>query len=344
MSKAVNKDNDKAITEMDLDAPFQFGLFQLESPGDEQYTHTIEVYDSMPKYVTARERVTSDLQHAVVERDFDIRGVMHKIKLKPAIIERKTGNVLIYPSVREEIVEDVLRKFAVGTQGQFLDGEAGVLFTLYELEQELKQRGHGYNKADIKEAILVLRGAVLECSDPEGNNVISTNYFPMIGLQSRKDWNKHGKDVKCYVQFNQLVTRSIEQVSFRLGNYITNMKFKDTFARRLAKRLSHHWRQASFEHPYQILMTSMFRNEGRKMSPRGSNNTRTVETALQELIDNRILSSYDDSGTRYDGRKLVDILYKLYPHAEFITAMKKANWVHNKNMKQLDKHVDSLEG
>jgi hypothetical protein len=61
-----------------------------------------------------------------------------------------------YPSPREELVEEALRKIACDqVKGVYLDDGAGVQFTLYELKKELKERGHDIDKVDLVEALKI---------------------------------------------------------------------------------------------------------------------------------------------------------------------------------------------
>ena len=66
------------------------------------------------------------------------------MKITPATIKNAKGEEkAYYPSQREEIVEDAIRKIAIEKGGVFIDGGAGVQFSIYELANELKKRGHG---------------------------------------------------------------------------------------------------------------------------------------------------------------------------------------------------------
>lgn len=131
-------------------------LFEIiESPAKkDDYSNTIEIHDALPKYIWDQKREHEDLSNAVVTRQCTIRGQHFTVKVKPAIIEKDDGRtVLIYAGQREEILEDALRKLAVNGKGHIIEGKAGVMFTLYELQKELSKMGHGYNLNEIKEAI-----------------------------------------------------------------------------------------------------------------------------------------------------------------------------------------------
>lgn len=68
------------------------------------------------------------------------------LTINSSIIEINRIGRAFYPSTREEIIENVLRKFATNpNKNEFLDDSLSVRFTLYDLWKELKETGHLYN-------------------------------------------------------------------------------------------------------------------------------------------------------------------------------------------------------
>ena len=57
-----------------------------------------------------------------------------------------------------------------------IDGKVGVLFTFYQLRNELKKNKHEFKLSEIKEAILVCRGAQLETISEDDETVISSSF------------------------------------------------------------------------------------------------------------------------------------------------------------------------
>jgi hypothetical protein len=70
-----------------------------------------------------------------LERDFQHRGETYKVTIRPARITGRDGmDKEYYPGPREELVEEALRKLACDRlNGVYLDDQAGVQFTIYEL-------------------------------------------------------------------------------------------------------------------------------------------------------------------------------------------------------------------
>ena len=130
-----------------------------------------------------------------------------------------------YPSHQEELVEEALKKIACDRlNGVFLNDTAGVQFTLYELDSELKRQGHAMKWPDLIASLEICRGAGIEVIGPEGKVEVKSSIFPVVALVNRAEWEQNPKQVRCYVQFNPLVTYSINKLAFRQFDYATYMK------------------------------------------------------------------------------------------------------------------------
>ncbi len=149
-------ENKKNLNEYDQSHPTQLSLFELLLPQEKGLSNTIELYDFIPKYHWGKvERIGGEFLRSL-EREFECRGQKYKVKIRPASIDDKDGKErYYYPSKREELVEDALRKFVAEGQGVFWDDAAGVTFTLYQLQEELRRNGHSYSKQEIKDALLI---------------------------------------------------------------------------------------------------------------------------------------------------------------------------------------------
>lgn len=136
--------------------PNQLDLFELLGLENRSYSRTIELYDFIPKYVWGKVERINGVFLKSLEREFECRGKRYTVTIAPASVKDKNGKErYYYPSQREEAVEDALRKLVTEGQGKFLDDQAGAIFTLYQLQQTLKQTGHSYSYDQIKEALYV---------------------------------------------------------------------------------------------------------------------------------------------------------------------------------------------
>jgi hypothetical protein len=311
--------------------PKQLALFQMFVPeDDDKYSNTIELYDAVPKYFPTRhmnDRRESGKYLPILDREFEHRGETYILQIRPARIRYKDGQELeYYPSYREELVEDALRKIACDRlNGVYLDDRAGVQFTLYALKKELEARGHALNLPDLLEALKIGNLTSLSVQKADGTAIIQSPIFPVLLVASKEDWLKNPKKARCYVQFNPLVTASIDRLTYRQFDYLTYMSYKHRLARWLHKRLAHNYIQAGLMAPYTIRMSTILRDSGSYQSTRGNNNTREIDNALEELKAKRVLMGIKKETRRGLRNKVLDITYTLQPDMDFINEMKKAN-------------------
>ncbi len=327
-TKSTNSSKNPKIDNYEKSKPVQLELFELVNPSEKDYSNTIELYDFMPKYFWGKANRIQGKFLEPIEREFNCRGQNYQVRIAPARIKDSDGVSRDYfPGKREELVEDALRKIATAGQGIFLDDEAGVTFTLYQLQQELKRTGHSYSITQIKEALMVCVGTNLQLTDTTGQDVLASSIFDTIGLQTREDWEGQGEKTKAFVRFNAMVTISIRRRTFRQFNYEISMSYQNVISRQLHKRISHHFTQASFTEPYTILLSTIIRDFGLTAYEKISHNLRDVKKALKEMVEKNVLFKFDLEKTYDEKRrnKIADIRLILYPHPFFIKEVISAN-------------------
>ena len=266
MPKKATKSAEEKVKKLDeykQEKPVQMQLFEMLLPEDKKYSNTIEFYDVIPKYFWGRvQRIDGEFLRQL-NREFECRGQKYKVSIFPAKIEDAKGNSRdYYPTKREELVEDALRKLAVGGKGLYLDDKAGVEFTLYQLQKELKRNGHSYSLTQIKEALQICNQTSLIVKGADGKTLFSESMFITLGLQTFEDWKGTGKKTSAFVRFNSLVSKAIKQKMFRQFNYEISMQYKSVIARQLHKRMSHNYTQASYTDPYTIHLNTIIRDFG----------------------------------------------------------------------------------
>jgi hypothetical protein len=357
----------KYLEKFEKTHPDQLTLFQGILDAGDEYSNTVALYDFIPKYFYGNSKRIDGKFLPTLEREFSYkdaitgREVQYNLKIFPARIttrlkgEKEKKDVDCYPGEREEFVEDALRKMACDpAHGCFLDDECGVVFTLYELQQELKKGGHNYNIDQIKEALLICARANIELSvknnDGKSKVELSSGLFDTVGLATWDDWKKHGEHAKCFVRFNWIVTRAIKNGTFRPINWLKSMQIKQVITRHLFKRLSHHYTQASLEKgkEYTTLFSTMIRNFGVTLYKDARNNWRECKAALEALKASDVILSYEQENISDEKRsnKIADIKVTITPHPRFITEMKKFNAI-NKDVQQRmpeDVHRSRIEG
>ena len=342
MPKSINENNlsNKSLQNYMQTKPEQLSLFEMLAPDERKYSNTVELYDFIPKYFWGKAdqlRVNGKFLDSL-EREFVCRGKKYKVKIKPASIEQNDGQeIYFYPSKREELVEDALRKLVCEGKGKFLNDSAGVFFSLYELQEELKNNGHTASITQIKEALLVCAQTVLIVTNEEGTEVMVSTIFPTLCLQTKEDWKGNGEKTESFVRFNPLVTKSIMEMQFRQFNYQKSMKYKSVIARQLHKRMSHHYIQASIANTYNINLKTIIRDFGLTAYGKISNNIREVEKGLAELIECNVVLKYETKKI-FDLKsknKIIDVNFTIIPDPIFVGEVMKSN--------QKAKQIDSLE-
>ena len=335
----------KKLEEYNQTEPEQLALvFRLDEEEKEQYSNSIELYDFMPKYVWNKvERIQGQFL-SPIKRYFECRGEKYTLVIKPASIEEEGVFRHYFPSVREELVEDALRKVACENSGVFLDDESAVTFTLYQLKKGLEDRKHGYNIVDIKKALYILSETHLELSTKDGGMVMKSNMLSALGLQAKEGWKGNGKKIKAFAIFNPMVTLAIKATKFRRLNYSTCMSINNVIARQLYKRMVHHYTQASIvAEPYTILLSTMIRDFGLTQYSELRNNLREVVQALEYLIltdekkeDSKeknkkvdVIQSYkvEKIINSSERNKLIDAKFIIQTSVAFNTEVRKANQI-----------------
>jgi len=328
------KDEKKSIEEFKEKPSGQMELFYLLDKDDRDFSHLVDLYDLLPKFLAGRHKRTNGKYLPAVSKDFTYRGVRYSLIIKPArLTKTENGEVVeekeFYPGTKEELIEDALRKIACDGAGMMLADdqgeEAGVVFTLYGLQQELKRSGHSYSIVEIKEGLMVGAQTILEVRSADGKDVLLSPMFSTVGITDRKDWKEKGKNSKAFVRFNPLVSRSIKQKTYRQFAYTTSMRFRYSLARYLHKRMSFMFRQASRMETYSILLKTLLEDSGTTLYSKLSNNNRQVKKAFDELIELNIISQYDEEVITTTGGKIDDVKYTLYPHGDFIKNMRRFN-------------------
>ena len=304
-------------------------FFIQEEEDQQKYSQSIELYDAIPKYVWRKTKCVGNFL-PTVKRKFKHKNHEYEVHIRPASLFTKEGEEKhYYPGIREELVEDALRKIATESRLERIDEDPkknlGLVFTLYELKKELERTGHPYNITQIKEALRICSrtGLTVICHSKGGSIEVDENMFPRLALASRTDWDRDKQ--RAQVEFNSLVTKSIEKRTYRQINYERSMKISSSLARWLHKRMSHNYKQAqSFQNQYTINLLTIIRDSGMTAYKRLSDSKKYVIRCIEELVKQDVLYKFEEEVTK-DGKKLADAKFTLYPSLKFSSEMKRAN-------------------
>jgi hypothetical protein len=335
MAKA-KKQNDPIVPPDSAFGGTQLSLFQSFLCNTEEehdrLSNTIELWDSIPKYsVTQQQMNKARIKEGFLprlEKTFVYKKDEYKVRISPAQIDdEEGGEKSYYPSANEEIIEDALRKIASEQNKGFFDApefKSGVVFSLNMLRNELKRRGHTRSYQEIIRSLNILAGSHIEILLPNGKGFAKTNYLPSLVAVSRLRWEED-PDARWMAHFHPLVTQSISKLSYRQYDYHLMMSHTSQLARWLHKILSHNYLNASLINPYNTSLSSIKRDSGLLECKRMNDEVRKLENVLQELIEHRVLFSYNKTDKRGDRNKIIDIDYVLAPHTDFVRDVKAAN-------------------
>ena len=319
--KSKKEEPPKKFLEHKKTTSVQIGSFDLAS-SERGFSHTIDLYDFLPKYVWGKVERVEGIYLPRLEREFESRGEKYILFVHPASITDKDGREkYYYPTKREDVVEDALRKIMAEKQGFLLDGEAAMSFSIYQLSKELKENGHKYDNRQIKDAINVLAKTTIELKSSDDKVSLIFHLIEAVGYKGVDD------ETHTFVKFSPLVTKSIKENTFRSVNYKKVMSYKHALPRQLHKRMAHHYTQASLTDPYTILLTTIIRDFGLTRRKQLKDNLRELEEALAELknsdvVINYILDKIIEKSPRF---KLADVKVIIQPHFDFVTEVKRAN-------------------
>ena len=301
--------------------PRQLALFQEAfAPGR---SSTIELYDALPKYFSSGQRMESLRRKNsgkyldTLTREFVHRDKPFTLTIHPARLNTAKGEREFYPTEREHLIEEALKKICIDPlNGIFLGGEVSVQFTLSQLRRELERTGHGMNYVSLVEGLRVCSLVKLTLATGDGQSLMDSAIFPSLVLTNRKRWEQDPA-TRCYLKFHPLITASIRELTFRQMNYEAFMRLERSLSRYLFKRISHIHTQADWTRPYHIRLSTVLRDSGMTVSAAPSDNAKRVERSLDELKEKDVLTCWQRKVKTGPHNRFVDVVYDLYPSPEF---------------------------
>lgn len=312
----------------DGDGDDEHGHFQMElfaSATTEKTTNTIHLYDIAPKFTyNRRERDVSE--SAFDRRAMKVANEEYEVEVQAARIKRDGGEeVLIYPGEREECIEDSLRKLATSGNGVFLNGEAGVRFSLYELKQDLDRHNHTYSWPQLREGLYVLRRAGLKITNRKTGESWEEGFLSRLVEGGQRNHPDGRRYELWYASFHKLVTKSITDLTYRQMNYPRLMSLSGLLSRYLYKRMVSVYTFADLEKPYQPTLVQIMQESGRGLSPEMKINIKAMNRALEQLKEAGAILYAEEKKRVKDGRKVTNIHYDIYPTKKLVSEIIEAN-------------------
>lgn len=318
----------------------QYDLFVQFFGDSRDLSNTIELWDAIPKYAVSA-RLQSRMRDAsrrlpIHEHEFEYRPsprtdgqpVRCKISIQPASIKTDDGQIDFYPSADEELIEEVLKKIFTDQHYGLHDTqqpESWVRWTLNMIRKELKARGKTRSDQEIKRSIEILTRSIYEVEiTGKGRRLLYTNpILTDLTRITRSDYLDDPQSMWC-ARLPAIVSKSINELTYRQFNYGTLMSLSTPLARWFHKRLSHQYTNASLQHPYSILFSTIERDSGLLYHSRTAEKVKSINAVLDELSSHHVLLGHEHE-KRMKDRKIDDVLFHLTPHPDFVREVKAAN-------------------
>lgn len=317
----------------------QIDLFQtfLCNTEDEKsrLSNAMDLWDSIPRYSISRlemtKRRSSDGSLPILTIPFNYKGLSYVAKIQPAMVEEGGATIHYYPSANEELIEDALRKIAAKRDQGFFETKegklSGVAFSLYELREELATRKHTRSYQEIMLSLEIMRKSHLEIrlANQSGESFVAANYLPGLAAAS-KSRLAEDPNARWVVQFNPLVTRSIDQLTYRQFNYALMMSLPTQLARWIHKQLAVKFTFAGMlANPFEMRFSTIKRDSSLLNRARERDNIRDVDEALDQLKKSGVLREFQKERIIGDKGRILDVVYKLLPTPEYVKEVKTAN-------------------
>lgn len=324
----------------------QYDLFTTFFGDESNLSNTIELYDAIPKYAVSA-RIQANLRDkkgnlGIYKQEFEYRPtaarsdlpstIKCKVTIQPATIENPDGSYTqFFPSTDEELVEEVLKKiFSDHTKLYGIHSpsseESWVRFSLYMIQKELKARGKTRSIAQIKQSLEILSKTTYEVQllNHNGKDAIYTHSILNDMVRVTRANYLEDPSAMWHARLPALVSKSINQLAYRQINFGILMSLSSQLARWFLRRMSLVYTQANILTPYHIAFTTIKRDSGLLNHSRTSENVKTVDKALTELVKVGVLLKFEKEERR-KGTKISEIIYNLTPTSDFSSEIKAAN-------------------
>ena len=204
---------------------------------------------------------------------------------------------------------------------------SGVVFTLYQLREELRQRGHSRIYFDIVKSLNILSKSIIELKGEKKQNAYtkSNTYLSNVTSVTRTDLAEY-PNAKWHVQFHPLVTDSIDKLIYRQFNYQQLMSHSTQLARWLHKYLVSKYTMASKMKPFEMRYSTIKRDSamlsGYKVERQA---IAACDTSMEELNTKKIAHEIKREVITGVRNKIIDVVYTITPTLDFIAEVKAAN-------------------
>lgn len=323
----------------------------------EKMSNAIPLWDCLPLYSVSRQWAHKMRKAGVFPqlliRNSLYRGSKIKIEIQPARLIENGVVTEYYPGGNEELIEAALRKIAtLQNHGYHDESGYGVRFSVHQLRNELKKRGHTRSYQEIIQSLRIMARSSIEITAENNKTKIFDicNYFKRLSSVSRFDLDED-PNAKWYVEFHPLITKALRAMDYRQFNYELMMSHDTQLTRWLHKYFVAKFTYAAIGQKFEIRFTTIKRDSG-LLESFGSHRKamQYVRNSLTELVNKGILEPkflsingtenlipFEESKVLSERGRVEDVIYTIYPAGKFSSESKKANANANLVKKKSDK-------
>lgn len=307
-------------------------------------SNLVEMWQSIPKYFLtahqAKQLRTDDGLAQPFKLEYNLRGrggeqLAFAVKIQPALIEQEDGkHKAFFPGSSEELVEEALKKiFANQFNGIHIPEklQSWVKFSYNMLREEMEKCGHGRTYAEIKQALEVMRRCNITVFR-EGKEIYSGGIISEYVAVDREKY-LDDRDSFHYARLPSFISESINTLRYRQFNYERLMSCTSQLTRWLYQRFVSRYTHADLFNSYHFTFSDIQQASGLLMQKNERHNRAKMLEALDELRAKKILLSYDIQEKKA-GRKIIDVVYEVRAHPEFVQEQKAANRRHQLNIEK----------
>ena len=336
----------------------QYDLFSLFVSNDRnKVSNTIPRWENIPKYfppgaVTtcfSKDGLARPFEHEWQENNNDgwtNKGQQNlcKVVIQPALIKQEDGNYrAFFPGASEELIEEVLKKALSDQNYGFHDPkelETWVRFTLNMIRSELKKQHRTRSNREVKHSIQVMSKCNIEYFI-NGQEIWNGSILQDLVTVGRKEYLED-TNAHHMARLPVFISHSINYLAYRQFNYERLMGCKEQLTRWIYKRMINHYKQANYTNSYHFQYSSI-RRSGLLQQTTERDNRKKVISSLNELVAQGVASGYEHK-ERKDGRKIIDVVYEIYPSMDFVSEQKAANKrVKDNHQKALNEGVSVVD-
>lgn len=285
----------------------QLSLFETT---DKPHTNYMALYDLAPRFALRSDRLAGTMLTSI-RRNFPFEGDMYKVTVTPARITDSAGNERdVLPGEREQLVEDVVRKFA--TEKLLLADQEQVrsTFHIYRIQKELSAHKHTFSKSEIKEALEILHKSSIEITRlaPAGSKkpqpVLSAAAFPVLSFA-----DQNNVDSQAYVQLNPLLAQAIKTLAYEQVNYNWLMQIKGQLPRWVFKSLSLLFSENGVNDMIEVKASDIATSFGSSRK-RWRESLSEVGKAIRKLQELEVIDHFVTKDIK-DGRVKTDVIFSI---------------------------------